>query len=77
MINELQEILAEFGIEKINTFNMSLDEQNRIIKYLKHLDPKEKKAFLIAKNHLGTSFNIVKSTGYNDWKKNSNNIINT
>jgi hypothetical protein len=40
-----------------------------IIKYLIQLTPIEKKAYLIAMDHLGTSFNIVKSNGFNDWIK--------
>jgi hypothetical protein len=29
----------------------------------------ERKACAIAKDHLGSSFNIVKSNGFNDWIK--------
>jgi heme/copper-type cytochrome/quinol oxidase subunit 2 len=29
----------------------------------------ERKACAIAKDHLGSSFNIVKSNGFNDWAK--------
>ena len=38
-----------------------------VIEYLSQLDPIEKKAYKIAKEHLGSSFNIVKSNGYCDW----------
>ena len=38
-----------------------------VIEYLNQLDPIEKKAYKIAKEHLGSSFNIVKSNGYCDW----------
>jgi len=37
--------------------------------YLKSLSEKEMKAYLIAKSHLGTSFSLVKSTGYVIWLK--------
>ena len=43
--------------------------QEKIIKYIEHLNPIEYKAYLIAKDHLGSSFNIVKSNGYCDWLK--------
>ena len=40
-----------------------------VIEYLSQLDPIEQKACKIAKEHLGSSFNIVKSNGYCDWLK--------
>jgi len=43
--------------------------QANIIEYLSQLNPIEKKAYKIAKEHLGSSFNIVKSNGYCDWLK--------
>lgn len=43
--------------------------KENIIKYLKQLDKIEKQAYCIGINHLGTSFNLVKSNGYNDWIK--------
>jgi hypothetical protein len=43
--------------------------QSSIIEYLSQLNPIEKKAYKIAKEHLGSSFNIVKSNGYCDWVK--------
>ena len=38
--------------------------------YIKQLNEKEKIVFKIAKEHLGTSFNIEKSIGYKKWLKN-------
>ena len=35
--------------------------------YVAVMNKKEKIAYLIAKDHLGTSFNIVKSIGYLEW----------
>ena len=35
--------------------------------YLKQLTPQEKKAHDIAKSHLGTSFDILRSNGYKSW----------
>lgn len=44
--------------------------QNQFIEeYLKTLTEKEYKAYEIAKNHLGTSFDIKKSNGYIEWLK--------
>jgi len=35
--------------------------------YLKQLTPQERKAHDIAKSHLGTSFDILRSNGYKVW----------
>jgi hypothetical protein len=43
--------------------------QTLIVQYLSQLDSIDKKAYKIAKEHLGSSFNIVKSNGFCDWKK--------
>jgi hypothetical protein len=40
-----------------------------VAKYLDQLSPLQQKAIKIAKMHLGTSFNILKSNGYIDWNK--------
>ena len=39
--------------------------------YLKELDEKERLAFKIAKSHLGSSFHLEKSNGYQQYKKES------
>ena len=49
--------------------NYNEDIQQTILSYLKTFGVVEKKAFVIAKKHLGTSFHILKSTGYQEWKK--------
>jgi len=43
--------------------------QDSILKYLEQLGDKERIAYSIAKEHLGTSFSILKSIGYISWKK--------
>jgi hypothetical protein len=43
-----------------------------IQQYLAQLDDIQKKAHDIAKQHLGTSYNIAKSNGYMDWLKQQN-----
>ena len=52
-----------------NFENYDIDTQSSIIEYITHLSDLEKKAYKIAHNHLGSSFNVVKSNGYNDWLK--------
>lgn len=53
----------------VNFENYDSDTQAAIIEYISHLSNIEKKAYKIAYNHLGSSFNVVKSNGYNDWLK--------
>ena len=45
------------------------EKQTEILEYYKNMDERDKKAYIIAFNHLGTSFNICKSNGYKEWKK--------
>ena len=60
----------------INFENYEADTQAAIIEYISHLSNIEKKAYKIAYNHLGSSFNVVKSNGYNDWLKTRKPIPN-
>jgi len=71
MIKELEDILKEFDISQqdFTVSHYNEEDQKSITCYLKKFGPKEKKAFVIAKQHLGTSFHILRSTGYNEWKK--------
>lgn len=48
----------------------SYEQQKEIYEYLSEMDEHEKKAYEIAANHLGTSFNIFRSNGFISWKKN-------
>jgi len=50
----------------------SPEKQNEIYEYLKQMDNMQKKAYLIAYNHLGTSFNIYRSNGFKEWVKSKN-----
>lgn len=52
--------------ENFPTLPMELQEE--IIQYLDTMDNRQFKAYLIAKDHLGSSFNIFKSNGYKEWK---------
>jgi hypothetical protein len=47
----------------------TLKTQHEIYEYLKQMDKREIIAYNIAMNHLGTSFNILKSNGFKEWKK--------
>ena len=47
------------------------EKQKEIFDYLKQMDPMQKKAYSIAQNHLGTSFNIHRSNGFKEWIKSS------
>ena len=37
--------------------------------YIKSLSEREYKAYMIAKSHLESSFDLEKSIGYKEWKK--------
>jgi hypothetical protein len=68
---EIKLIETELGLELPNNFqNYGEEIQELLIKYLKHLDTIERQAYTIGKRHLGTSFNVVKSNGFLNWKKN-------
>jgi hypothetical protein len=47
--------------------------QQLVAEYMDQLSDVERKACAIAKDHLGSSFNIVKSNGFNDWLKEKEN----
>ena len=57
-------------IDSIKLYNE--EKQKEIFNYLKQMNDHEKKAYEIAINHLGTSFNIYRSNGFISWKKNKN-----
>jgi len=40
-----------------------------VVQYLDSLTDIQKQALLIAQNHLGTSFHIIRSNGFIIWKK--------
>lgn len=49
--------------------NMPICTQNMVKQYLSELNIKEYSAYLIAIKTLGDSFDIIKSIGFNEWKK--------
>ena len=54
----------------MNSINTMDTENKSIEQYLKSLNKQERKTLEIAKDHLGTSFNIRRSIGYITWKTN-------
>ena len=52
-----------------SVLKLSLEKQTEIYNYLIQMNQSQKKAYLIAKDHLGSSFNILKSNGFSEWKK--------
>ena len=52
-----------------SVLKLSLEKQTEVYNYLIQMSESQKKAYLIAKDHLGTSFNILKSNGFSEWKK--------
>jgi hypothetical protein len=69
--SELEMALRELDSPNLmnQVSNYNEDIQQTILSYLKTFGVVEKKAFVIAKKHLGTSFHILKSTGFQEWKK--------
>jgi len=51
-----------------NIKKYSYDKQKEIFEYLSEMDEMHKKAYSIAFDHLGSSFDILRSNGYKDWK---------
>ena len=49
----------------------NIDNSRDIQEYLEKLSKTEKEVIEIAKEVLGSSFNIKKSIGFEEWKKNS------
>lgn len=44
-----------------------IEKQIQIFEYLSEMDEHHRKAYDIAYNHLGTSFNIARSNGFKQW----------
>lgn len=54
-------------------YKLPLEVQKNIYEYLASMDDMQKIAYAIASNHLGSSFNILKSVGYLEWLQNKKN----
>jgi hypothetical protein len=57
---------AENQMELKSNINL---EKELMDKYIKTFSKKELQSYEIAKNHLGTSFQLEKSNGFLKWKK--------
>jgi len=53
-----------------NIHKKTFEIQKNVFNYLSNMNQSEKKAYLIAYEHLGSSFNILKSNGYIEWSQN-------
>lgn len=51
-----------------NVYTYPPEVQESVLQYLHQLSDKEKIAYEIARDHLGTSFHVIKSIGYIEWK---------
>jgi hypothetical protein len=49
------------------------DKQKEIFEYLSEMDEIHKKAYSIAFDHLGSSFDVLRSNGYKEWKNSKKN----
>ena len=59
---KIPELIKSYPVEK----------QREIFQYLSELDELNKKAYEIAADHLGSSFNIFRSNGFKEWKNKHN-----
>jgi hypothetical protein len=66
--NPIKDTTAKNSLEKGN-------EELLTSTYISQMNSKEKIAYEIAKDHLGTSFNLKKSIGYKEWLKKNKEII--
>jgi hypothetical protein len=56
--------------QKLSPFHMITKEtEDEIREYISTLNEKELKAYKIAFDHLGSSFQLEKSNGFKTWKK--------
>jgi hypothetical protein len=67
-VNEIDFIKLQMDVPK-NIQLADLETQKEVYIYLENLDIKEKIAYKIAMEHLATSFNILRSNGFLEWKK--------
>jgi hypothetical protein len=64
------EIESDLKLElPVNFEKLDMCNQELIVRYLNNLNSIERQAYQIGIKHLGTSFNVLKSNGFNDWKK--------
>jgi hypothetical protein len=73
MLEETELKTMDFSVLKIkvpeNVKNYSAEKQREIYEYLSKLDEHHIIAYNIAFDHLGTSFDILRSNGFKEWIK--------
>jgi hypothetical protein len=73
MLEETVKEAMNFSVLKItipeNVKNYSLEKQREIFDYLSKLDEHHIIAYNIAFDHLGSSFDILRSNGFKEWLK--------
>jgi competence protein ComGC len=52
-----------------NVYKKTPEIQKNIYEYLNTMNDLQKTAYLIAYDHLGSSFNILRSNGYIEWSQ--------
>ena len=78
-MSTMLEIKQKMGVLDLpiqeTVFSKPIEEQQKIYDYLVFVKDNilERKAYIIAYHHLGTSFNILKSIGYVEWMKSNKN----
>jgi hypothetical protein len=64
---------ARLDLSKVNipeaVKNYSPEKRQEVMDYLSEMDEQHRQAYEIALNHLESSFDIVRSNGFQDWKK--------
>jgi hypothetical protein len=67
----METIKSESESESVNHYVKETEPEDLLTSaYIAQMGQKEKTAYHIAKEHLGTSFNLKKSIGYKEWLKN-------
>jgi hypothetical protein len=74
-MNQSQIQIADLSLPD-NFESLEPDLKANLLQYLNQLDPIERKAYKIAKEHLGSSFNVVKSNGFCDWLRELRSLMN-
>lgn len=67
MIAEVSTNITSLSFPPESNQNYPEDVKDKVMRYLGQLNETERKVYMIAKGHLGTSFNIARTTGYRTW----------
>ena len=73
-MSEIRDFDFDFKILNIplpdSIHNYPIEKQRELFNYLNEMNDHDKKAYEIAFQHLGSSFNIYRSNGFKEWQKN-------